>query len=178
MTVTDAGYATFVAPFEAEVPEGVTAYYVEVKTDGVNLELTEVNPIPANSPVVLKAAPGDYIFSGNLVGEVEYPVAGDLVGTYEDIEAPFDCHVLQNQDGVVGFYQVLDVQPTVKANHAYLTAPVFDDEVKVYHLGDTATGIQMAESENAPAVIYNLAGQRLNRAQKGIFIVNGKKEVK
>ncbi|MBO4801460.1 MAG: hypothetical protein J5545_06280 [Bacteroidaceae bacterium] len=178
VTVTDAGYATFVAPFEAEVPEGVTAYYVEVKTDGVNLELTEVNPIPANSPVVLKAAPGDYIFSGNLVGEVEYPVAGDLVGTYEDIEAPFDCHVLQNQDGVVGFYQVLDVQPTVKANHAYLTAPVFDDEVKVYHLGDTATGIQMAESENAPAVIYNLAGQRLNRAQKGIFIVNGKKEVK
>ena len=46
-----------------------------------------------------------------------------------------------------------------------------------YFDDDDATGIEMADSQssmlNAP--IYNMAGQRLQKMQKGINIVGGKK---
>ena len=42
--------------------------------------------------------------------------------------------------------------------------------------GET-TSIEALESETRDKVIYNLAGQRVQKAQKGIFIVNGKKVV-
>ena len=42
-------------------------------------------------------------------------------------------------------------------------------------VGD-ATGIDTVESEgNADAAIYNVAGQRLPKTQKGVNIINGKK---
>ena len=41
-----------------------------------------------------------------------------------------------------------------------------------------ATGVNTVKSVTAPAAVFNLAGQRVNKAQKGIYIVNGKKVVK
>ena len=40
---------------------------------------------------------------------------------------------------------------------------------------DGATGINAVEKANENGPIYNIAGQRLNKMQKGINIVNGKK---
>ena len=40
------------------------------------------------------------------------------------------------------------------------------------------TGINGVNADNENAPIYNLAGQRVNKAQKGIFIQNGKKSIK
>lgn len=41
---------------------------------------------------------------------------------------------------------------------------------------EKATGIQHVESDNVAAqAIYTLAGQRVNRAEKGLYIINGKK---
>ena len=40
---------------------------------------------------------------------------------------------------------------------------------------NTAVGIQKAVTESAPAVIYNLQGQRISQMQRGLNIVNGKK---
>lgn len=34
------------------------------------------------------------------------------------------------------------------------------------------------KNEESEADIYNLAGQRVNKAQKGIYIINGKKVLK
>ena len=42
--------------------------------------------------------------------------------------------------------------------------------------GTGINGVNADNNENAP--IYNLAGQRVNKAQKGIFIQNGKKSIK
>jgi hypothetical protein len=45
-------------------------------------------------------------------------------------------------------------------------------------LGDY-TGIQtMSNGLNRSETIYNLKGQRVSKAQKGLFIINGKKVVK
>ena len=167
--VTDAGYATFVAPMESAVPEGVTAYTAEVNANGVTIDLTPVNPIPANTPVVLKAANGTYTFTGSKVPAVDAPTFGALTGTYSRIPAPAGSYVLQKQSDKVGFYLVdADVAiPYVNANRAYLIAP--SSGVKAFFFADDATGIEMVNE------IYNLAGQRMSKMQKGINIVGGKK---
>lgn len=172
--VTDASYATFVAPMEAAVPEGVKAYTAEVNTNGVTIDLTPVNPIPANTPVVLEAATGTYIFTGSKVPAVEAPTFGALTGTYSRIPAPAGSYVLQKQAEKVGFYLVNPevAAPYVNANRAYLTAP--SSGVKAFFLGDGATGIT-GINDNLNESIYNLAGQRMSKMQKGVNIVGGKK---
>ena len=44
--------------------------------------------------------------------------------------------------------------------------------------GAVTTGIAEVKAQAADEAVYNLAGQRVNNAQKGIFIQNGKKVVK
>ena len=41
-----------------------------------------------------------------------------------------------------------------------------------------ATAIKSIETEKANGAVYNLAGQQVKNAQKGVFIVNGKKVIK
>ena len=177
--VTDAGYATFVAPMEAAVPEGVNAYTAEVNANGVTVDLTPVNPIPANTPVILEAEEGTYTFTGNAVEAVEAPTFGALTGTYGRIPAPAGSYVLQKQGDAVGFFLV-DTEvavPYVNANRAYLTAP--GSGAKAFYLEDGATGIANVDvNTNPQADIYNLAGQRLNKLQNGINIVGRKKTLK
>ena len=175
--VTESGYATFVAPMEAAVPEGVNAYTAEVNANGVTIDLTPVKPIPANTPVILEAAAGTYTFTGRKVPAEEAPTCGALTGTYSRIPAPDGSYVLQEQAEKVGFYLV-DTEvavPYVNANRAYLTAP--QSGAKAFFFGDSANGIQRTDigQQTTEAAIYNLSGQRLSRMQKGVNIVGGKK---
>ena len=50
----------------------------------------------------------------------------------------------------------------------------------VFNFGDdNTTAIEGIEAENtADAVVYDLAGRRVQNAQKGVFIVNGKVVIK
>ena len=85
---------------------------------------------------------------------------------------------MQNQDDVIGFYQVAD-EISVGAFRAYLNAPA--SGIKVYTFGDGATGIGNLNADlnaNLNGAIYNLAGQRISKPQKGINIINNKKIVK
>lgn len=53
------------------------------------------------------------------------------------------------------------------------------DNFQLYYLGtvapDGVESIQGDTDANAPVAIYNLAGQRVNKAVKGLYIINGKK---
>ena len=61
------------------------------------------------------------------------------------------------------------------ANRAYLAGE--SSGVKGYAIEwDDATGLNdLSDLMDSNDLIYNLAGQRVNKAQKGIYIVNGKK---
>ena len=180
----EAQYGTFCAPFAVTVPEGVQAYTVLSETGGL-LNLTDVTgTIPANTPVVLFAENGYASEEGNPIyefgiAEEGTPVAGLLTGVYENTLAPVGSYVLQNLNDKVGFYQVANgQQPTVGANRCYLTTT---SNVKAFFFGeDDATSIneelRVKNEEFAP--IFNLAGQRLSKMQKGINIINGKKILK
>ena len=97
-----------------------------------------------------------------------------LTGVYADTKAPVGSYVLQNQRGRVGIYQEQEgTQPMVRANRAYLTPA--SPNVKAFYLDD-ATAIQTVEELlSGKAEIYDLAGRRQQKLQKGINIVGGKK---
>ena len=176
----EAKYGTFCAPFAVAVPDGVQASTVTSAAANGQLTLAEVSgTIPANTPVVLFAESGleatdffDIAVSGT-------PTAGLLTGVYENTPAPVGSYVLQNNDKV-GFFQVAaGQQPTVGANRCYLIAPLgsYTVTAKAFYFEDDATGISTVDNgqwtmDNA---IYNLAGQRISKMQKGVNINNGKK---
>ena len=98
-------------------------------------------------------------------------------GTFNKDTAPLNSFIIS--DNV--FYQV-DQANTVnlKAFRGYITVES-DSGVKAltFDFDDDATGIKtLSDSPLKGENIYNLAGQRLLKAQKGINIVNGKKILK
>lgn len=51
----------------------------------------------------------------------------------------------------------------------------FNKEVKEISVVTSGTGINSINADDANAPIYNVAGQRVSKAQKGVFIQSGKK---
>ena len=174
-----AKYGTFCAPFTVAVPSEVQAYTVASADASGLLTLDEVEKvIPANTPVVLFAEAGLEAVELFDIAEEGTPTAGLLTGVYEATSAPVGSYVLQSIDNKVGFYQVAaGLQPTVGANRCYLNVA---SEVKAFFFdADDATGIEGLISQNTQNnQIYNVAGQRISKIQRGINIINGKKILK
>ena len=185
-----------VTAYTAQIAEGTS----EGGTDYQYLALTEVEggAIPATTPVILKGAEGVYEFvvpgteptipdgalgiydddvdgSQALVKAFAEPIENNVLkGAADDIDAA-GKYVLAQPEGMdVCFYQA--ESGTIKAGKAYLE---LDSSVKAFYFlfpGEDPTGIANVEKvqiENG--TIYNVAGQRLQKMQKGINIVSGKK---
>lgn len=146
-------------------------------------QMTEiVNVVPANTGVLLQGAEGQYNLTiGGEATEVESKLSSTVASKY--ISTP--SYVLSKQDGVVGFYKALMNQEenTSFLNNgfkAYLPAGESNARALVFDFG-TETGIIETENENVKtenSAVYDLAGRRVQNAQKGIFIMNGKKVVR
>lgn len=65
------------------------------------------------------------------------------------------------------------VTATTEALHEWFSVSDF----RLVYLEGTTTGISEVNTAAAKAETFNLAGQRVNNAQKGLFITNGKKVV-
>ena len=179
--VSDALVSTFCAPFTVAIPADYQSYVTASTVTGVDGNALVLEPvvngvIPAHTPVVVQI-PMAYEMPVSGIYVKGTPSVGLLTGVYEDTPAPVGSYVLQSIDGVVGFYQVAQgQQPTVTANHCYLTT---SSNVKAFFFGDDATGLSdMSDQSYQSGVIYNLAGQRIQKMQRGINIINGKKILK
>lgn len=176
-----AEYATTCLPMEVEVPAGVTAYTLGGVADGV-VKLTDGGSVlSAGKPYILyDETRGSYNVEGlqSLHFGVVAPETGTgtayLQGVFEDTMAPAGSYVLQKVEDVLAFYLVADEsQPTVRANHCYLMSS--EGNVKAFRFSGT-TGIAETKAADAEkAVIYDLGGRRVEKATKGIYIINGKK---
>ena len=179
-TVSDADYTTFVAPYNIDtMPSGVEAYACQVGTNYVHLE--PVSAIPEGEAVVLKNE-GTYKFSP-ASGSVDLGTANDLQASDGSVTGATGNIYALAKKGEVGFYLVgSDV--TVPAGKGYLVIGSGSGSgVKAFYGfdEDDATSINeelRVKNEESEAVIYNVAGQRMNKVQKGINIINGKKTIK
>ena len=104
-----------------------------------------------------------------------------LIGTFSAITAPAssDVYVLSNNR----LYDTEGSTVTIGANKAYIDMSQVPtgggaarDIMLYFGDADETTGIADMSSQKADVkAIYNLQGQRVNRLQKGLNIVNGKK---
>ncbi len=185
MVITDAKYATFVAPFDVKIPTDVTAYTVDAVLPDGTLDINEVegNTIAAHTPVVLfKNVAFDETFYGVPVEDTHEQ--GLLIGVYEDYQTVGGEYVLQQQGKIVGFFKVgtqeSDAKPWVRANRAYLRIPTTDPNagVKAFYLSGTEDAIKSVFDAVANGDIYDLNGRKVQKMQKGnAYIVNGKKVI-
>lgn len=164
--VGDTGYATLFDTTSGYELSGDAKAYVAV-LNNTWLDLTEVKVVPASTPVVLKGTYYNKV-AANLPA---ISVPNDLKGAATDIEADGTMYVLAKVEGKVGFYKA---EGTIAAGKAYYQST---SGVKAFYFeGGDATGISDVNVNlNEDNAIYNIAGQRLQKMQKGINIVNGKK---
>lgn len=176
MTITDAKYATFVTPYAVTVPQGVTYYRCfNVQADRqLILAKQTATTIPANIPVILYSEnPVSKTFSGVPQSTTSTPKVGLLTGVYSDTPAPKGSYVLQNIDGVTGFYKVVDAIPTVKANRCYITLPTSSSAKMLGFATEEETAINAINALTSGKIetIYNASGVRQSSLQKGMNIV-------
>ena len=95
------------------------------------------------------------------------------------MEAIENSYVLQKHDDRVAFYLVNNTKPTMKPFRAYIKPQSTNAKqfIKVVFDGE-ATGIKEITSDNTKAEIFDLSGRRVAKAQKGVYIINGKKVIK
>ena len=180
-TVSDAGYATMMIPFGADLPTGVEAFNLTA-VNGETITSSSVDAITANKPVMIKADAGDYEFtatSAEIAATEEGVVTNGLLnGGYATMTAAAGAnnYVLQKNGNDVNFYLVTGTAATVKPFRAYLMASGGEARALNLDLGET-TGIATVKKADVTTAVYSLSGQRVAAPQKGLYIVNGKKVI-
>lgn len=179
------GYATLYYSDRAlVVPENVAAYTYKV-TNGKLDESYLYNAgetIPAATGVVLKAAPGEYTFAASQnAGDVD---ADNLLkGSDEAAQTTggavyykLSLNKAGDANSVGFYYGAADGAAFTNGAHkAYLALPAASGVRAYLFNGNTTTGIQNATANNAASQVYDLQGRRVQSAQKGLYIINGKK---
>lgn len=175
INTADAGWGTVILPFSVTpLPKGVKAYTCEA-VDGATLSLDEVTALEANKPYIIEGAWNETL-TGDAQGTALTYTVGLLTGTYARTYAPSGSYILQNNDSKVGFYLCgEDNMYVVGKNRCYLTVPN-GTGVKAFFFGEQEDAINNIR-HNVESInnIYDLTGRQVNKATKGIYIVNGKK---
>jgi len=186
-TIGSTGYTTYVSDRVldlANLPESLEAFYVtasDVKESTVGLTKA-TTAIEAGTGLILKGNAGTYnIYFEETGAELDGNL---LVGCLEQTVLPVnaDYYVLSKnkETGEAEFQSLASMGATIPAGKAYLNASgagarlaiVFGDE-------GNATSIDAIDdaSRMSDGAIYNLQGQKVEKAAKGLYIINGKKVV-
>ena len=174
VTISTAGWASYVAEANVAFGSDVKAYIVTGATD-TTVELEEVNAVIEGTPVVVNGAEGTY----NL--EVVTADECDDVDTSNKLEISDDTttdgvYVLANHNGVPGFYKWGG--GLLGAGRVYLPAGVGGSRSFLGFGNGTTTGIEAVGNETISlGECFDLQGRRVAQPMKGLYIMNGKKVV-
>lgn len=178
-------YGTVIFPFTPDVSTGFDdiKFYSCASVNNGYTQIVEVLTPEANTPYIIKNNGGSNFsktISGFSVAEEDSYTDGLLTGVYTNAYIPVSdasnsYYVLQTKDDVQAFYKVEDADFPGTPYKCYLTIPAATP-VKAFLFPENPTAINAIEAaENENTEIYNLAGQRLSKLQKGVNIINGKK---
>ena len=189
-------FSTLILPINYAFPSTWSVYSCSAADENDVLTLSTVTSggSPKNTPFIVEytdeatmptaEAPKTYQFIGYSNGAAtENQTSGWLTGvlTAGGATVPTNSYALavNKTTGKQGFYKT-DGTVTCPQYKCYLTVPAEDAAPKaLFFPGGEGqqTGIEnvFGGDENGTVTIYNLAGQRLNKLEKGINIVNGRK---
>ena len=183
VNVGSTGFATYCSPNALDFSgvSGIKAYVASDFDSGTNtLTLTRVTEVPAGEGLYIVGTAGSYeipetttdaVYSNLLKGVTRATTVSPTDGSNTNF-------ILSNGSHGVGFY-TLSAEGELAGGKAYLQLPTASVAgVKALNLvfDDDATGIDfnpvLSKEER---VIYNIAGQRVSKAQKGLYIIDGEK---
>ena len=175
---------TSYASFYVDYPVVVTSYDVKVYTGTVNnnsLDMTESGDkiIPANVGVVLISETGATTAAISISDGAGTLALGSLTGTTTGQNiAGSQSHylVLGRKTGdtnKVGFYQPTVTQ--IPANRAYIYLGSSNVQGLAFNFDGATTDINSISATTDKQEIYDLSGRRVMKANKGLYIINGKK---
>ena len=183
LTTTDTDFYGLYLPYQASVPEGITAYTGALSNDQATLTLSKVEGvIPANTAVLVKSnAVGEYTFNVSNEETADAIANNSLQGvTVETAVAELAKEgktvlTLGVADGIVAFRQ--PAAGTIKANKVYLLVDAASS-AKIRIVEGETTGIEENYEfgiKNSDAATYDLSGRKVANPTKGLYIKNGKK---
>ena len=188
ITLTE-GYAVFSCPQDLDFSESNLCAYI---VSGVNKNthqvlMTRVFDVPAGTGLYLIGTPGQTYkipYSESYSIYKNFLVANLTKGTVDATTGSYTNYAFGTEGGEPGFYPI-NGSTTLQAQTAYLQLPTSFVEagvkMSIILEEDLIDGINEVNDEwlmvNGQS-IYNLAGQRLGKMQKGINIVGGKKILK
>ena len=186
VTISSIGYATMYLANAVAMPAGVEAY-IATGVNGDYLQMEQVmGTLPAETGVILKAAEGEYAFihSTEKAADVsDNLLKGTLTNEYIDGAG----YVLSAPGDKVGLYAagLTDGKFLNNANKAYLPASAVASNAPMFSFSrggdeEDTTGIEYSSPLNSmpSTAIYDLTGRRVEKMEKGIYIVNGKKVIR
>ena len=164
-----------------------TVYTVGVNDNKLSLNEVKGNQVPANTGVLVQSNKTDamyvYIESAPTIeGNLLRASVTEQTTTGADDTKEYKYYMLSyNKDNEnLGFYwgENDGAAFTSKAGRAYLAVEKTNEvaAVKGFSLSDMETGIsQVCGSAANDGVIYDLQGRRVERAVRGLYIMNGRK---
>ena len=179
--VTSAGYATYcyTEALDFTNVEGLTAYRATVTVTATEskVDFQPVTKVPAGEGVLLKGEAKTY--SIPVIASAD-AIENDFIGVLKETEiTETGIFVLLDGGNGTGFYKTKSAF-TVGAHTAYLPAQAGGNGAREFIAIDDNTTTGVNSIDNGQLTIdnvYNLNGQRVNNAKKGLYIVNGKKVV-
>lgn len=185
VTVTSAGFATYCSENALDF-SGKTIQAFVGTLEGTSLTFSPINQVPANTGVLLYAGGATQDITEEIPIITSAPAVEDncLEGVNEATTITASDYILSPGSGAgdgVGFYRA-GSHTSLAAHRAYIPA-LTAGRVKGFAMRlNNADGIEDLDVDlnlnldlDHNAEIYNLAGQRVSKAQKGLYIINGKK---
>lgn len=195
-TFNDNAWNTLVLPFDLTADQIAAAFGADAKVaaytgatagaDGTyTLNFKEATTITANTPVFIHSAQNKadgYTFTGVEVKNATPTQTADgfnFVGTYTATTVPVGNYFINSSNK---FFKAGDDKTNIKGTRATFEPVGAATSAKGLGFNVTEDGtttainsITMQEELNANAPMYNLAGQQVTKAYKGVILQNGKK---
>jgi glucuronoarabinoxylan endo-1,4-beta-xylanase len=177
------GFEMLVLPFDATIPEGVRAYYLQFESEEMRGTTISDELIPANTPVLVWGQ-GTFLFEGT--GEVSTPeslTVNGMKSVYVSIKAPENSYVFNVAGGFTTLQKVSGVSaPDLLPFSAYFDLGSSVTDLVIPVKLDDASSIQdviLDSFENGEdGVYFDLLGRPVFQPRKGvIYIYNGRKVI-
>ena len=181
LTTAASGFATYAADYPVDYCKlGLTVYEVAVNQEQTGVVYRPfVGAVPAGMAVLVQGVPNkEYSLTPATVADHSYKT--DLRASDGTVKAAdSEIYAFATLRGVSGFKLVTDgVVIPVKKGYLKLTSAGSAKNFFAFDDVDTGIGHIDANNMGTTSVVYNLAGQRVDKYYKGIVIENGKKIIR
>ena len=178
---------TIVLPFA--VPSVEALFGADTKAAGLTsvegnvLNFTSANSMEANKPYMIKVATN---FSSKDIDDVTLVETikpnftyGNVtfVGTYKKQNIPVEAYFVSDNK----LYKASDATNTIRPFRAYITTAGTSSASELTFVIDgnvTAIADVRSKAEGVKGNIYDLQGRQVEESGKGVYIINGKKQIK